>query len=160
MSYSKFSSGSKLHDCSMATCVSNDLVYSGLWVSSCMASLFNCSEPSGAKCYIRTCNDMEAWAGVGLSQYHSGWLAFTGLLTVSRLCRAKPLQPLGYFARSGLTYLIGMKQVGSASSADFKCLHPTVANKTLHFSLLSQYQGFSLCPLSPSLPFHLPKAHN
>lgn len=132
----------------MATCVSNDLVYSGLRVSSCMASLFNCSEPSGAKCYARTHNDMEAQAGVGLSHYHSGWPAFIGFLTVNRLFRTKPL-PGTWTSCLQWTHIAYWHEAdGSAWSADFKCLHPTVANKTLHFSLLSPNQCFTLPPLT------------
>lgn len=134
----------------MATCVSNDLVYSGLRVSSCMASLFNCSEPSGAKCSVRTHNDMEAQAGVELSHYHSGWLAFIGLLTVNRLFRTKPLPATWTSCPQWAHVAYWHEAGGSAWLADFRCLHPTVSNKTLNFSLLSQYQGSSL-----SHPVHL-----
>lgn len=153
MSYSKFSSSSKTPWlCSMATCISNDLVYSGLWVS-CMGSLFNRSEPSGAKCYTRTHKDMEGQAVVGLCHYHSGWLVFTAVSVVSRLGKAKSLPAtwtscpqwahIAYWCNISNAYILQFLRRFSTSPSCPNC------------KLLTYPPS-----LTPSSPFHLPKAHS
>lgn len=145
MTHSKFSSSSKTPWLfSMATCISNDLVHSGLWVS-CMGSLFNCSEPSGAKCYARTHKDMEAQVGAGLSDYHSYWLAFIGLLTVSRFCRAKPLLATWTSCLQWAHTAYWHEAGGSTWLVDLKCLQPTVPSHTLSIS--------PLCPNTKALTY-------
>lgn len=130
MTRSEFSSGSKAPRLSsLATCISNDLVRSGLWVA-CTGSLLNCSEPSGAKCPARTHNDMEAQAAAGLGHYPSRQLAFIGLSQCADSAGPSRCWPCGHLACTGFTQLTDTKQVALLDQW-VKCFYPTSPNQTL-----------------------------
>lgn len=130
MTRSEFSSGSKAPwFFSMATCISNDLVHSELWVS-CMGSLPNCSEPPGAKCYARTHNDRVAphWSGTQPLSLMLASICWS--LQVSRFWKAKLLPATWTSCLQWVHTAYQYEAGGSAWSLDH-VLTSTVSKETI-----------------------------
>ena len=109
---------------------------------------------------IVLCKDTQWHGGPGwsavLSHYHSCSLASIGLLTVSRICRAKPL-PATWTSCLQWAHITYWREADvSAWSVDRKCLYPTVPNHTLSISpscpntKVSTYPFFFSCIIYPS----------